>query len=71
MAKVNFTKLNKIKSLSPVEISIDDQKVLVEQYLPLEDKLNIITNVVFQSGDGEEGFYNIVKLRAFFVIEVL
>jgi uncharacterized protein YpbB len=71
MAKVNFTKLNKIKSLPVVEISIDGQKVLVEQYLPLEDKVNLITSVIEQSGNGEEGFFNIVKLEAYYIIEMI
>jgi uncharacterized protein YpbB len=71
MAKVNFTKLNKIKSLPIVEISIDDQKVLVEQYLPLEEKVNLITSVIEQSGNGEEGFFNIVKLNAYYIIEMI
>ena len=71
MAKVNFTKLNKIKSLPVVEISIDDQQVLVEQYLPLEDKVNLITAVIEQSGNGEEGFFNIVKLEAYYIIEMI
>ena len=71
MAKVNFTKLNKIKSLPVKEISIDDQKVLVEQYLPLEEKVNLITSVIEQSGNGEEGFFNIVKLEAYYIIEMI
>ena len=71
MAKVNFTKLNKIKSLPVVEISIDDQKVLVEQYLSLEEKVNLITSVIEQSGNGEEGFFNIVKLDAYYIIEMI
>lgn len=71
MAKVSFNKLNKIKSLPVVEISIDDQKVLVEQYLPLEEKVNLITSVIEQSGNGEEGFFNIVKLEAYYIIEMI
>ena len=71
MAKVSFAKLNKIKSLPVVEISIDDQKILVEQYLPLEEKVNLITSVIEQSGNGEEGFFNIVKLDAYYIIEMI
>lgn len=71
MAKISFTKLNKIKSLPAVEISIDDQKVLVEQYLPLEEKVNLITSVIEQSGNGEEGFFNVVKLNAYYMIEMI
>lgn len=71
MAKVSFNKLNKIKSFDPIEITIDDQKVLVEQYLPLEEKVNLITSVIEQSGNGEEGFFNIVKLEAYYIIEMI
>jgi uncharacterized protein YpbB len=71
MAKIAFSKLNKIKSLPVVEISIDDQKVLVEQYLPLEEKVNLMTSVIEQSGNGEEGFFNIVKLEAYYIIEMI
>jgi hypothetical protein len=71
MAKISFTKLNKVKSLPVVEIPIDDQKVLVEQYLPLEEKVNLITSVIEQSGNGEEGFFNIVKLEAYYIIEMI
>ena len=71
MAKVIFTKLNKIKSLPVVEIPIDDQKIIVEQYLPLEEKVNLITSVIEQSGNGEEGFFNIVTLEAYYIIEMI
>ena len=71
MAKIAFSKLNKIKSLPVKEISIDDQKILVEQYLPLEEKVNLITSVIEQSGNGEEGFFNIVKLEAYYIIEMI
>ena len=71
MAKISFTKLNKIKSLPVKEIFIDDQKILVEQYLPLEEKVNLITSVIEQSGNGEEGFFNIVKLDAYYIIEMI
>ena len=71
MAKVSFTKLNKIKSLPIAKINLEDQEILVEQYLPLEDKVNLITSVIEQSGNGEEGFFNIVKLEAYFIIEMI
>lgn len=71
MAKVSFTKLNKIKSFDPVEITIGDQKIEVEQYLPLEKKVDLITAVIEQSGNGEEGFFNIVKLEVYYIIEMI
>ena len=71
MAKVSFSKLNKIKSFDPIEITIGDQKIEVEQYLPLEKKVDLITAVIEQSGNGEEGFFNIVKLEAYYIIEMI
>ena len=71
MAKVSFTKLNKIKSFDPIEITIGDQKIEVEQYLPLEKKVDLITAVIEQSGNGEEGFFNIIKLEAYYIIEMI
>ena len=71
MAKVSFSKLNKIKSFDPIEITIGDQKIEIEQYLPLEKKVDLITAVIEQSGNGEEGFFNIVKLEAYYIIEMI
>ena len=71
MAKVSFGKLNKIKSFDPIEITIGDQKIEIEQYLPLEKKVDLITAVIEQSGNGEEGFFNIVKLEAYYIIEMI
>lgn len=71
MAKVNFTKLNKIKSLDPIDIKIGEETISVVQYLPLEKKLTIMQNIIQQAGNNEEGFYNIVKLTVFYTIEML
>lgn len=71
MAKIAFSKLNQIKSLPAVTTSVGGQEISVEQYLPLEDKVNLITSVIEQSGNGEEGFFNIVKLNAYYIIEMI
>lgn len=71
MAKVSLTKLNKIKSLEPVDIKIGEETISVVQYLPLEKKLTIMQNIIEQAGNNEEGFYNIVKLTVFYTIEML
>lgn len=71
MAKIAFSKLNKIKSIPAKIITIADAEVSVAQYLPLEEKLNLIQSVIEQSGNGEEGFYNIVKLQTYYTIEML
>ena len=71
MAKVSLTKLNKIKSLDPIDIKIGEETISVVQYLPLEKKLTIMQNIIEQAGNNEEGFYNIVKLTVFYTIEML
>ena len=71
MAKISLTKLNKIKSLEPVDIKIGEETISVVQYLPLEKKLAIMQNIIEQAGNNEEGFYNIVKLTVFYTIEML
>lgn len=71
MAKVNLTKLNKIKSLDPIDIKIGEETISVVQYLPLEKKLTVMQNIIEQAGNNEEGFYNIVKLSVFYTIEML
>jgi hypothetical protein len=71
MAKIAFSKFNKIKSLPSVVVELDGQSIEVEQYLPLEEKVNLITSVIEQSGNGEEGFFNIVKLNAYYIIEMI
>lgn len=71
MAKISLTKLNKIKSLEPIDIKIGEETISVVQYLPLEKKLAIMQNIIEQAGNNEEGFYNIVKLTVFYTIEML
>ena len=71
MAKVPFTKLNKIKSIPAKKFFIDGVEIIVEQYLPLSAKLDLIQTVIELSGDGEEGFYNIVKLQTYYTLEAI
>ena len=71
MAKVPFSKLNKIKSISAKSFFIDGIEVIVEQYLPLSAKLQLIQDVIELSGNGEEGFFNVVKLQTFYTIEMI
>ena len=71
MAKVPFTKLNTTKSIPSKEFDFNGQKIMVEQYLPLSAKLDLIQTVIELSGGEGEGFFNIVKLKTFYTIEML
>lgn len=70
MAKVAFSKLNTIKSIPNKTVSIGESVIEVKQFLGMVDKIDLMTRVIEQAGD-ETGFYNIVKLEVFYVIEML
>jgi hypothetical protein len=74
MAKVSFAKLglkvnNDVKTfewLSGDEVTV----IEVKQYLPIEEKLAVISNIVNNSID-DNGFYNPVRLEIFTTLEIL
>lgn len=70
MAKLAFSKLNKIKTIADKTCEIGENTLSVKQYLPLAEKLDLIVAVIDQAGD-EEGFFNIVKLETFYRIEMV
>ena len=70
MAKVPFTKLGLKKIEDTKTISICDQDVEVKQYLPINDKINIITNVIENSAD-DNNFANPVKVEVFANLEII
>ena len=70
MAKVPFTKLGLKKVEDTKTISICDQYVEVKQYLPISDKINIITNVIENSAD-DNNFANPVKVEVFANLEIM
>ena len=70
MAKVPFTKLGLKKIEDTKTISICDQDVEVKQYLPINDKINIITNVIENSAD-DNNFANPVKVEVFANLEIM
>lgn len=71
MAKVSFNKLNKIKNLPSKKTLLNGVEIEVEQYLPLSKKLELMGSIIEQAGNEQEGFFNIVKLDAYYKIEML
>lgn len=70
MAKVAFSKLglklnNEIKA-----IEFNEQTIEVKQYLPVNDKLELISNVINWSAD-DNNFANPVKIAIFTTLEIL
>lgn len=70
MAKLAFSKLglkvnNEIKT-----IEFNEQTIEVKQYLPVNDKLELISNVINASAD-DNNFANPVKIAIFTTLEIL
>ena len=70
MAKIAFTKLDLKKDNSIKEIEWNKQKIEVKQFLPTEEKLNLISRIINFSTD-ENAFYNPCKVEIFEVTEIL
>ena len=70
MAKVSFTKLGLKKKEEIKNITVNDQVIEVKQYLPISDKINIITNVIENSAD-DNNFANPVKVEVFANLEIM
>ena len=71
MAKVPFSKLGlkKIKD-DIVKIDFNGIEIEVKQYLPIDDKLQFVVNVISNAADGNR-FYNPIKIEAFSTLEIL
>ena len=70
MAKVSLNAITPLKKLDPVEVMINDQQVIVKQYLPVNEKLAVIEKVLNYSLD-ETGFFNPLRLEIFTVLAVI
>ena len=70
MSRVPFTKLGLKKVEDTKNITICGQMVEVKQYLPISDKINIITNVIENSAD-DNNFANPVKVEVFANLEIM
>lgn len=71
MSKVSFTKLNLKKNTDIKTFNWNEQIIEVKQYIPIQEKLDLIQRVIELAGEGDEGFYNIVKLELYYKIETL
>lgn len=70
MAKIGLTKLGLQKQSDIVSIQINDQIIEVKQYLPIQEKLELISRIINASNE-ESKFYNPGKLSVFFNLEIL
>lgn len=70
MAKVSFTKLGLSKNQDVKNIQWGDCTIEVKQYLPINEKLILISNVLNNSHD-DNNFANPVKVNVYMALEIM
>ena len=68
--KVGLTKLNLKKNTNIIQVEWNDQKIEVKEYLPIEEKLNLIGRIVSYAID-ENNFVNPVRFQIFETLEIM
>ena len=70
MAKIGFTKLGLKQNNEIKTITVNEQVIEVKQYLPIDEKLELITNVLELSHDSNN-FSNPVKVSVYTSLEII
>ena len=70
MAKISFNKLTPIKSVDPTVVTIGENEITVERYLPMADKAAFVERVLNAVID-DTGFINPMRLDVMFHIELI
>lgn len=71
MAKVGFGKLQlKMQKETGTSVLFNNIEIEVKTYLPINDKLELISNVINNAADDNK-FFNPVKLELFYALEVI
>lgn len=72
MAKIAFSKLNlsKIANKETVIIEFNNQPIEVTQYLPISDKLDLISEIINWSID-ENNYINYSRIEIFYLINII
>ena len=73
MAKISYTKLGINKEeLNKVQIvEYNGQTIEVKQYLPVIEKSELITRVLNNSVDENNGYYNLLKMDMYLALEIV
>ena len=70
MAKISFTKLALTRNNDIKILEWKDQKIEIKQYLPIGEKLDLISRIINYSAD-DHVFYNPCKVQIFEIIEII
>lgn len=71
MAKVPFTKLKCKINTNEIPVQIGEETIAVKQYLPIQDKLELIGKVVMAAHQQDENYSNPVKAGVYRDLEVI
>lgn len=71
MAKIPFSKLGLIKNQEIKTLSWNDQNIEIKQYLPLNEKLSLISNVINNAHDSSVNFSNPIQVKVYTNLEIL
>ncbi len=73
MAKISYTKLgiNKEELNKVQTVEYNGQTIEVKQYLPVTEKSELITRVLNNSVDENNGYYNLLKMDMYLALEIV
>lgn len=71
MAKIPFTKFKCKINIDEVPVQIGEETISVKQYLPIQEKLELIGNVVMAAHEQDENYSNPVKAGVYRDLEVI
>lgn len=70
MAKITLTKLNLKKDTTINTFDWHDQVIEVKEYLPMEEKLELISTIINRSVD-DNGYYNVAAVYVNMIVEII
>lgn len=70
MAKASFAKLGLTKDTSVSTIEYNGQEIEIKNYLPIEEKLNLVSNIINASID-QNGYYNPARVYFHTILQMI
>ena len=71
MAKVPFTKLKCKINEDSIPVQIGEETIAVKQYLPVQEKLELIGNVIMAAHEQDQNYSNPVKCDIYTELEIV
>ena len=71
MARIPFTKLKCKINTNEIPVQIGEETIAVKQYLPIQEKLELISKVIMQAHEQDENYSNPVKAGVYRDLEVI